>query len=309
MGIIYYSTIPRFEAYFQPKSIGEAISLLVKYAPEAKILAGGTDLLPLMRARAVMPKCIIDITRIPKLDYISYEERNKLRIGACTTLSAVQQSKVVKEKYFLLYEAIHQMATIQIKNMGTITGNICRAAPSADTVPPLLVLGAEVKIVGPAETRIVPLGKFFIGPGETILKDNEMVTEIQVPLPPEGSGMAFLRVKRTAHDLAKVNIASIITLKNSICEDAKIALGSVAPTAVRATKVEEALRGRELENGVIERAAERVAEDIKPISDIRSTEEYRREISKVLVKRAIKMSISHAKEGGNGETKSNVGSK
>ena len=294
MGIIYYTTLPALEYYFQPKTVSEAVSLLASYGEEAKILAGGTDLLALMRNRILKPKCVIDITRITGLDYISYQNGDGLRIGALATLRAVELSKVVKDKYLVLYEAAQQMGSTQIKNMGTVAGNLCRASPSADTAPALLVLGAAVRVAGPSETRIVPLDSLFIGPGETVLKHYEMVTEIVVPEPSPGTGMAFLRVTRVAADLAKVNVAAALTVKNGACEDVRIALGGVAPTPVRAKRAEEVLKGKKLDHGVVQEAAETAATEIRPIDDLRSTAEYRKELSKVLVRRAIRLSQERA---------------
>jgi CO/xanthine dehydrogenase FAD-binding subunit len=294
MDIIYYTTLPPLEYYFQPKTVSDAVSLLVSYGEEAKILAGGTDLLVLMRSRALRPECIIDITRVPGLDYISYHDEDGLRIGALATLRAVELSKVVKDKYLVLYEAVQQMGSTQVKNMGTVVGNLCRASPAADTAPPLLVLEAEVRIAGPIETRTVPLEGFFIGPGQTVLEYYEMVTEIIVPGLPAGTGMAFLRATRVAADLAKVNVAAAVTVKNGACEDARIALGGVAPTPIRARKAEEVLKGEKLGDGVVQEAAEIAATEIRPIDDLRSSAEYRQELSKVLVRRAIRLSQQRA---------------
>lgn len=294
MGIIYYTTLPALEYYFQPKTVSDAISLLISHGEEAKILAGGTDLLVLMRNRALKPECIIDITKIPGLDYISYHDEDGLRIGALATLRAVELSEVVKDNYLVLHEAAQQMGSTQVKNMGTVVGNLCRASPSADTAPPLLVLDAELRIAGPTETRVVPLESFFIGPGQTVLKYYEMVTEIVVPNLPAGTGMAFLRATRVAADLAKVNVASAVIVKNGACEDARIALGGVAPTPIRARKAEEVLKGEKLGDGVVQEAAEMAATEIQPIDDVRSTAEYRKELSKVLVRRAIRLSQQRA---------------
>jgi len=294
MDVIYYTTLPPLEYYFQPKTVSDAISLLVSHGEAAKILAGGTDLLVLMRSRALRPECIIDITRVPGLDYISYRDEDGLRIGALATLRAVELSKVVRDRYLVLYEAVQQMGSTQVKNMGTVVGNLCRASPSADTAPPLLVLEAEVRIAGPIETRIVPLEGFFIGPGETVLEYYEMVTEIMVPGLPADTGMAFLRATRVAADLAKVNVAAAVTVKNGACEDARIALGGVAPTPIRARKAEEVLKGEKLGDGVVQEAAEIAATEIRPIDDVRSSAEYRKELSKVLVRRAIRLSQQRA---------------
>ena len=276
------------------KSIEEAVSLLASYGREAKVVAGGTDLLNLMRTGALTPKYLIDITRIPGLDFMGYDEAGGLRIGALVTLSTVEVSKLVKEKYPLLYEAVHQMGTTQVRNRATVVGNLCRASPSADTAPPLLALKAQLKIAGSSETRIVGLEDFFVGPGETVLKYDEIVAEIQVPKLPGGTGASFIRATRGGADLATVNVATVVIIKNGVCQDARIALGGVAPTPIRADKAEKVLRTTKLENKVIEEAAQTAADQTKPITDIRSTADYRKELTKVLVRRALKMSVERA---------------
>lgn len=296
MSIIYYNTMPTFEYYFRPETVEEVVSLLMRYGEEAKILAGGTDLLVLMRSRSVVPRCVVDITRLPGLDYIKKEKTDTLKIGALATLRAVELSNLVKEEYPLLNEAVTRMANTQIRNMATVVGNICRASPSADTAPPLLALEASVEISGPDESRIVPLESFFTGPGETVLKPSEMVTEILVPKLRTNTGTAFLRATRVAADLAKVSVASVVVVEDGTCKVARIALGGVAPTPIRARAAEDLLMGNKLEDRVIEEAASLAVEESKPISDVRSTEEYRREICKVLVSRAIKTSLERAQE-------------
>jgi CO/xanthine dehydrogenase FAD-binding subunit len=284
------------EQYFQPKTINEAVFLLTEYGEEAKIFAGGTDLMPLMRTGALKPKYLIDLARITGLDYITYDKMGVLSIGALTILRSIEISRIVKEKYSVLCEAIHQMAWPRIRNMGTLSGNICRASPSADTAPPLLVLESEVKTVGPIETKIVPIKAFFVGPGKTVLKHNELVCEIRIPTPPAGAKMAFVRIARTAGDLATVNVASLIKLKDGICEDVRIALGGVAPTPVRVWKAEEVIKGRKPIETLIAKAAGIASDEIKPITDIRSTAEYRREVCKVLIKQAINRSLGEIGE-------------
>ena len=288
--------VPFFKDYFCPKTLEEAMSLLVNYGNEAKLMAGGTDLVNLMRTRALMPKYIIDITRIPELDYIRYDEKDGLRIGALTTLSAIQLSGVVRENSSLLYEAVCQMGSVQVRNKATIGGNICRASPSADTAPPLLALDAKVKIAGPAKGRIMPLEDFFTGPGKTAIRHNEILTEIQMPELPARTGTAFLKASRIVVDLAKVNAAIVLTVKDRVCEDVRIALGAVAPTPIRAKKAEELLKGEKLEDKVIKEAAETAAGETQCISDLRASADYREELSKVLVRRAIKLSLERAEE-------------
>lgn len=291
---VYYTTLPSLDNYFQPKTIEEVVSLLTSYGKEAKVLAGGTDLVVLMRNRNLIPKCIIDITRIPGLDYVIYN-KDGLRIGALATLNAVVLSPAVKKNFLSLHQATSQMATPLIRKMATIIGNLCRASPAADTAPPLLVLQARVKIAGPAGFRVVPLEHFFTGPGKTVLEYNEMVTEIQIPKLPPYTGTAFLRITRVDADLAKVNVATAVTIKDGNFKDVRIALGGVAPTPIRASKAEQFLKGSKLDDKLIEMAAQTAAKEIKPITDIRSTREYRAKITIVLVRKALNISLEIVK--------------
>lgn len=296
---VYHRTLPAIERYLRPKTVDEAVSFLADYGKESKILAGGTDLIIMMRGRDLTPKSIIDINDVRTLDYITHED-GVLKIGALATIRSVELSPVVKQRYLCLYEAAQQMATIQVKNMGTVVGNICRASPAADTALPLLALEARVAVTGPAGTRSVPLGKFFTGPGKTVLSFNELVSEVQVPELQTGSGTAFLRLTRVAADLAKVNVAVALTIKDRICKDARIALGAVAPTPIRARKAEEFLCGKVLEGEIVEEAARIAVDEIQPISDVRSTAKYRNEVSRILVRRAIWRSYERAEKGREG---------
>lgn len=289
-----YTSTLAFEHYYQPKTIEEAVSLLARYGKEAKLLAGGSDLLNFMRGRTLSPKFLIDITRIPELDYVTVDETGTLRIGALATPKAVAGSEAVKEEWPLLCEAVLQIGAKQLQNMCTVVGNICRASPSADSAPALLVLEASVEIRGPSETRVVPLQKFFTGPGETALNEGEIVTEIRVPKLPARAGTAFLKLTRVAEDLAKVNVASLLVVQNGGCKEARLALGGVDPTPIRAKKAEEVLKGNRLDDELIAQSARTAAGEIRPITDVRSTAEYRKELSKVLVSRAIKISWERA---------------
>lgn len=289
-GVFNMNTIKNFN-YLAPESAEEAVALLAKYGKEAELIAGGTDLLVSMKNKEVTPKYLIDIKTIPDLNYIHCDENEGLKIGALTEISTVRNSNLIKQRYFSIYEAAESFGTTQVGNMATIGGNICRSAPSADMVPPLLTFDSELKLVGPGGERIVLLEDFFTGPGENVL-NNEILTEIKVPSQKEPYGTAFEKIKRTSEDLAKVNCAVKIVINNSgKCEDVRIALGAVAPTPIRARKVEEALIGKNMDDSVIEKAPEKVVEDIAPITDIRSNVEYRTHVSKVLIKRLIKRAM------------------
>ncbi len=272
--------------YFEPRSIKEAVELLTKYGSEAKILAGGTDLIVRMKQRFIEPKYIINIKKIRELDFIE-DRGDHLAIGAATKLREIEKSGVVKKKFMALYEAVRSMAGVQIRNMATIGGNLCNASPAADTAPPLLVFEAKLKIVGLDGERVVPISEFFLGPGKTLLKPNEILAEIQVPYQLEDVGSAFIKIARVAMDLAKVNVAVALRTEGNIIKLVRIALGAVAPTPIRACKTEEFLVGKELNEETLRKAAEIVKTEVKPITDIRSTVEYRREVSGVIVKDAL----------------------
>jgi len=245
-----------------------------------------------MKRRKISPECLIFLGGIPNIDYIQYDEKKGLRIGTLATIQTIEKSPIIQQKYPILSEATQTFGTTQVKNMATIGGNLCNASPAADLAPPLLVLDAQMKVVGIEGERILPIDSFFIAPGRTALKSTEMLIEIQVPPLPDKTGTAFLKVGRTAEDLAKVSVAVMLTIEDGICHNVKISLGAVAPTPLRAKKAEEVLRDKKLTTQLVEKAATVAADQTAPITDLRSTAEYRREISRVLVKRAIERIIN-----------------
>ena len=279
--------------YFSPTTVAEAVLVLKSYDGEAKVLAGGTDLLPMMKLRTVTAECIVSLKRIAGLDYIR-QEGKELRIGALTTIAAILASELIKQQCFSLYEAAAVFATPQVRNIATIGGNICRSSPSSDMVPPLMVFGAELKLVGAKGERRVLLEDFFTGAGQNVL-DREVLVEIIVPLPDGQCGTAFTKLTRTTTDLAKLNCAVQVTVSGGRCDDIKVVLGAVADRPLRIREVELCIKGQETMDEVIEEAAQRVTESIAPITDVRSTAEYRTQVSKVLVKRTIKQAIERAK--------------
>jgi len=285
--------LPEIE-YFFPKTVKEAFSLLERYDGKAKVFAGGTDLLSKMKRRELAPKYLIDLNGIPDLRLIKYEKEKGLRIGAATPLNEIMESSVVSKHYPILTEAVSKMASTQVRNIGTIGGNLCNAVPSADTAPPLIVLGAQLKLISFQKERMVLVEDFFKGPDRTILNPSELVSEIQIPPPLSGARGTYLKhTLRREMDLAIVGVAVYLALdsKRQICKDVKIALGAVAPIPLRAKKAEETLRGKALDDDLIEGVARMAAEEAKPIDDIRSSAEYRREMVRVLMKRAFKRSL------------------
>ncbi len=272
--------------YLEPSTIKKAASLLEKHGGEAKILAGGTDLIVKMKKGEVNPRYLINIGKIKGLDFI--KEDGGLSIGTATKLRSIESSELIKEKYFVLFEAVKALGKVQARNMGTIGGNICNASPAADSAPALLVLGAQVNTMSSNGTKTIPLEEFFKDPGETTLSPNEFLTEIQIPSPPKLSGGAFLKIARVSADLAKINAAAFIERKGEICKSCRIALGAVAPTPIRMKRAEETLNGKKFDEKLVSQAAQIVSDDIKPITDVRSTVEYRKEVSKWLTENVLK---------------------
>ncbi len=291
---MFYRTLKPFE-YHEPTSIEEAVQTLSVYGDKASVLSGGVFLLYAMRLRKIEPECLVSIQRIPGLDYIEGDRAKGMKIGALTTLRSLELSTVIQRNYFHIYEAVHQIGSIQVKNMGSVVGNLCVGTPASDIAPPLLVLGADLNIAGPTSTKTISLDKFFLDVNKTILQPDEIVTEIVLPGMPEAASASFLKLTRTKDDISKVNAAAMIVVENNICSEVKIALGSVAPTTIRAKKAEEVLKGEKPEEKTIIAAAEAAAEEAKPITDIRSTAEYRKEMIKVLVKRAIEEALKRKK--------------
>lgn len=278
--------VPQEFAYHEPRSLTEAVALLKTHGPAARVLAGGTDLLVQMKLGKVQAQHLVNIFKIPELRFLT--ESRGLRIGPLVVHRDLEKSPLVREKFSALFEAARSVTSVQIRAMGTLGGNICHASPAADSSPALIALGAKVKIAGSGETRMLSLEDFFVGPGKTDLKPGELLAEIQVPEPGNASGSAFLKLTRVAADLAKVNVAAFVQREKDACRECRIASGAVAPTPVRLRKAEEILRGRRLDENLCRLAGEKAAEEIQPITDIRSTAWYRREAIKVLVRDALR---------------------
>ena len=288
--------LPDFE-YFAPKDVREACRLLQEHHGRAKVMAGGTDLLVHMKHRTVIPQYVIGLKHLPDLGYVQYSEGRGLRIGSLATHQSVAESLLIKERFGALGTACSKVGTPQIRRMGTVGGNLCNGSPSSDSAPALIALNAAVKLHGVGEERIIPLESFFVGPGETALRSGEILTEIQVPSPPPRTKLTYVKLPaRTRVDMAAVSAAVFVTLdsKNEICEDIKIVLGAVAPTPIRARRAEDVLRGKKMEDQLIQQTAQRASEEAQPISDIRSSADYRREMVKVLTKQAIKQALGQA---------------
>lgn len=280
--------------FFEPQTIDQALSLLAKFGEEARVLAGGTDLIPLLKEKSLKPEYVININRITGLDYIRID-KNGIFIGALTTIRSIEQFSQIKEHCSILYEAASQLASLAIRNVATIGGNLCNASPSADMAPPLLALSASAKIIGLGYERVVPLERYFTSPGVTILKPNELMTEIQIPRIPLKTGGTYIKyTTRGGEELALASVAVLVTMTNGVCTHARIALGAVAPTPIRATKAEGFLIGNLFDENLVIKAAQTASDESAPIDDIRSSAEYRREIIKIITRDAIRKAVEMA---------------
>ena len=277
--------------YFVPHTLQEGLALLDNKGQKAKILAGGTDLIAQMRAERVQPTTIIDIKKIPELNRLEWSADKTLHIGAAVPISKVVAFPHFTERFNILNQGCSVIGSTRIRNRATIGGNICNAAPSADSIPPLLCLKARAVIAHDAGTRVIPLEHFFRGPGETTLAHNELLVEIEIPASPTHSAGLYLRhTPREEMDIAVVGVAVFLVLAHGsqVCQQARIAVGAVAPTPIRVPQAEVLLTGKNISKEDIEKTAEKVAEAASPISDIRSSAGYRKELLKVLTRRTLK---------------------
>jgi len=276
--------------YLRPRTPAEACGLKVKYGKNAWFWAGGTDLLLRWQEDIASLDYCIDLSFIPDLDYIR-NDPDAVSIGSLTKVASIEASSELNHSFSTIRKAAGELATPQIRNTATIGGNLCHAAPSADLATPLIVLAAEAKILGATGKRSVKMDSFFRHVNQTALEDSELLTEIKVPIPPAETASCFLKVGRTIIDIAIVNMSARMTMDNKgILTDVRIAFGAVAPTPLRIKTAEEMLLGADvsmIENTLIDEVSNKVAAKIKPITDVRGTAEYRREISRVLTKRAL----------------------
>lgn len=279
--------------YLAPKTLNEALSLLEKYKDKStRILAGGTDLLVKMKTTDLKTDYLINIKNIPELNFI--DTSDGLRIGAAVPLSHIERIGKVKEGYPALYEGIKSMAAIAVRNMGTIAGNICNASPAADTVPSLIAYGAEIKLVSKRGERTILVEDFITGVGKTVIEDDEIITQVNIPEMNKNSGSAFSKKGRVKADIAKINLAVYLEREGSICKDCKIVLGSVAVKAIRAKEAEGLLKGQTVSTSLMDKTAKKASEEIKPIDDIRSSVEYRTEIARVMVEDTVRIAWGRA---------------
>lgn len=291
--------LPRFE-YESPTTIEQACALLAEHGDRAAPMAGGTDLLLHLRLRPQTdrtPKIVVGLRGIPGLDAVRFDGDEGLTIGALARLADVASHPDVRRLYPALATAAASTATVQIRNMGTVAGNLCNASPAADTATPLVVYGAEVRLVrAGGGRRTLSLEQFFVGPGKTALERGELVEEIRVPRPAVRTGAVYERLSgRSKVDIAAVCVSALVRLaEDGRVELVRIALGAVAPVPLRATAAEQVLAGRVPSQALCAEAAALAARAARPISDVRSSAPYRRAMVEVLTRRALERSLAVA---------------
>ncbi len=269
-------------AYHEPQSLAEVTSLLTAYGESARILAGGTDLLVQMRKGRQQPHHLLNIKTVSGLEQIAATE-DSVEIGAAVTLGEGERFLAAYPEYGVLRQAMHSVASVQIRHRATLAGNLCNASPAADTVPALVVLGAKIKIHGARGDRLVPVERFITGPGRTVLLTGEVVSAVVLPRPESGSRGVYLRkARRPSLDLATAS-AAVFAAGGAW----RIALGAVAPTVVRVREAERLLAREGLSAATAAEAARLARAEAKPITDVRGTAEYRRELVAALVEQAL----------------------
>lgn len=279
--------MPPFD-YVAPTSLKEAYQLLARWGAQARPLAGGTDLVDQLRTGRRQARLVVDIKRIPQLGEVVWHPAQGLRIGAAVPCTRLREHPLVRRHYPALAEACGLVGSVQIQNRASLGGNICNAAPSADTVPPLLVYGAWAVVGSVRGQRELPLESLFLGPGKTALEADEMVVNISLPLPPPASHACYLRfTPREEMDIAVAGVASLLQVQGGRCTRARIALSAVAPTPLRAREAEMALEGREPSREALQEAADLAARACSPITDVRGSAEYRRALVRVLTRRTL----------------------
>jgi carbon-monoxide dehydrogenase medium subunit len=279
--------------YRTPKSLKEVQQDLKQYGTDAKLVAGGTALIIMMKQRLVRPTCLISLRNVRGLSAIG-EKNGALNIGGLTTHRAVEISPLVRRKLPVLAETYRHVATIRVRNMATVGGGLAHADPNQDPPPTLIALGASLKTSSADGSRVIPLEEFFTDYYETVLKPDEVITEISVPRLPPNSGAAYLKfLPRTADDYATVSAAAVVTLDRSkkIFSDVRIALGSVGTTPIRARDAEAVLRGQPVKAEALSEAGEKAKQAVDPLSDFRGSAAYKKEMAGVFVRRALEKAL------------------
>lgn len=282
----------------QPRSLQEALEMKKNYGDKARVLAGGTDLLVLLKDQKLTAEAVMSLAGVRDLNFIRYEDGRGATLGALATHSGVAASPIIQQKFPDLAEACSQVGAVQIQNLGTVGGNLCNASPAADVAPPFLLMDAVLTLASTRGERRVSIHDFFQGPRRTVLQADEILKEIFVPEVPGRRGATYLKLgRRKAMEIAIVGIGVAIHLNGSdqVVSECRIAMGSVAPTPMRARRGEEILRNQEVRDELIEEVAVVAAEEASPISDVRASREYRLDMIRVLCRRAARVALARAR--------------
>lgn len=273
--------------YYQPESLKEAYGLMEKHGGNARYIAGGTDIIWRIKQGVIEADALISLRGIESLVGVSLN--GGLTLGSMALFRDIERNSAIISGYPSLAQAVSVLANPQVRNVATVGGNLCNGAPSADCAPPLMVLEAVLTLEGPSGKREVPVGDFFTGPGQTCMDRTEVLTQIKIPKMTPNSGTIFLKKGRVTQDIAIVNAAALLVMEGKVCRKCRLTVGAVAAVPLRLSEVEELVEGQEIAPDLLDRVGEMVEHAVSPITDVRSTEEYRRAMSGVLVKRAIKV--------------------
>jgi aerobic carbon-monoxide dehydrogenase medium subunit len=284
--------------YRTPKNLKEVHAALQEFGPDAKLIAGGTALVIMMKQRLVRPSCVVSLRNLRGLNGVEVKDGG-LSIGGLATHRAVESSSLVRRRLPVLAETYHHVATIRVRNMATVGGGLAHADPNQDPPPTLIALGATVKAASANGSRVVPLDGFFTDYYETVLNPEEIITELFIPKVAANTGAAYIKfLPRTADDYATVSAAAVLTLDKNLksITDVRIALGSVGTTPIRATAAEAVLRGQPVKAEAFSEAGEKAKEAVDPISDFRGSAGYKKEMAAVFVRRALEKALADVRQ-------------
>ena len=285
--------------YLAATTVEEALDLLSQHKDDNyNIIAGGQSLNTAMKHRLIAPEYVIDIKNISDLEYIKFDEKEGLKIGALATHRSLEKSPIVREKYSVLCEMEENVASVETRNWGTVAGDLCNADPAADPAPPLIALDAKLTIASKGEERTVDAEEFAVDFFATTVQPGEMVTEIQIPVLPPNTGVYFTKYAQMLGDYAVASVAVLITLdkKKDVCANARIGLAGVGSAPIRAKKAEEVLKGKKITEALLAEAAEVVKTEISPVSGLEGSADYKRELAGTLLKRVGKEALQRAQK-------------
>lgn len=284
----------RFEL-LEPQTLGETCSFLAQYGNEAKIIAGGQNLLPLLRQRRIRPRFLIDIKGLHDVDYI-VDGRGGVKIGALTTHRAIETSELIKRKFPVLAELERKLGCVQTRNWGTIGGNLCQASPATDLPPALIALEAKARVVGIGGERVIPLEDFFVSYQRTVLQPDEILLEVELPEAPPRSGAAYHKEVVRVNDPPIASVAAVVKLeRQETIENLRIVMQAVGVVPIRARETEDLMKGEKMTDSRLEVIATLAVREARPISDAYGSADYKREMIKVITERVVKEALRQAK--------------